>query len=179
MTMRLKLVRRPGLRMRVLPVLRANVSGGNGISVAFSDGSYAVSIADGFLPRFGALGSEIIAADTVDEVVAIFKFYTRRVRVTTGAAVTISADDDVVVVNRPNGDPVSVTLPAVETCSGREKIVFRWDAYGGTVSFVPNGSEAVNGRPGAWSLQSLAAPGGGGAIHIIPVTALSSWLLKS
>ncbi|CAL8981877.1 hypothetical protein RHODGE_RHODGE_03972 [Rhodoplanes serenus] len=179
MTMRLKLVRRPGLRMRVLPVLRANVSGGNGISVAFANGSYAVSIADGFLPRFGALGSEIIAADTVDEVVAIFKLYTRRVRVLTSSAVTISADDDIVVINRGAGGDVSVALPPVSSATGREKIVYRWDAYGGTVSFSPHGSEAVNGRSGAWSLQSLAGPGGGGAIHIIPVTALSGWLIKS
>jgi len=163
MTMKLRLVPRAALIARTLPVLRATVSGGDGIAVVYGGGEYTASLD---LAGLSALAS--IAASDQDNIfflaynsdtniygraplsVVLDSLLLDAYRLVTAAgAVTVGTADRIILLNKTIGEATDINLPTSVSRNGVPVTVkdLRGDAATNRIRFVMSGSETLDGFP--------------------------------
>jgi hypothetical protein len=97
--------------------------------------------------------------------------------VTASGAVTISATDAIVVLNKSLTGATTVNLPAVATRANLVLEIYDWAGNAGDITINPSGAETIMGLS-AWVVTSGGVPGSGGVIKLTPSTALTGWLVQ-
>lgn len=96
--------------------------------------------------------------------------------ITAAGGVVVNPGDSLIVLKKVSPSSTAVTLPSVFAQGGIILEVFDWNGNAGDITFVPDGSELINGVS-SWTVQSGGAVGTGGKIRLIPSTDLDGWLV--
>jgi hypothetical protein len=173
---KVKVVRRPVLKLKVLPRIPANLVGDVGIVVVKNGITYTIK------PDY----SNIVELTSYDPTQKLFVVIDRAtgvwnkvslssiltgsqtVQIVTAAGdVTVQPNDGLIILNKTVGAATNVILPAAANKVGRVKVVdWKNDSDVNNVTFVPNGSEKIQGLSG-WKLN-----GQGASIALDPIPGL-------
>ena len=99
------------------------------------------------------------------------------IRISTSASVTLTASDEIVVLNQTASGAITVALPSVSLADVVRKEIYRFDGNSGDITITPDGAETIMGLP-SWTVSSLGVTGGGGSIELFPMSSLSGWVVR-
>lgn len=172
---KVKVLRRPLLKFKLLPKFPSSVTGDIAITVDKTNGSYTIR------PDYSGL-SELATFDPSQELVLVYgrdgtwaivpistlvNNPTATVRVITAAvAVTVGNSDALIAMNKTVGAATSITLPLSSAKNGAVRIVdFKGDAGTNNITVNAAGSDKFNGNLTSWTIAS-----DGGSILLSPLS---------
>jgi hypothetical protein len=166
----------PSLRLLSRPIYPLKLVAGTGIALASASGTSTVSLDYSSMVELTAydptqkLFAVIDRATGVWNQVSLSSILTgsQTVQIVTAAGdVTVQPNDGLIILNKTVGAATNVILPAAATKVGRVKVVdWKNDSDVNNVTFVPNGSEKIQGLSG-WKLA-----GQGASITLDPISGL-------
>jgi hypothetical protein len=173
-SIKVKVLRTPVIKAKLLANFPANVVGANGITVDKANGTYTIrpdysSLVQ--LSNFDPSQEQVIVynpSTATWNVVLLASLFTgaQTVQIITAAGdVTVQPNDGLIVLNKTVGAATNVNLPAAALKVGDVKIVdWKNDSDVNNITIVPNGTEKING------LTSWKLAGQGASIILKPVS---------
>jgi hypothetical protein len=166
----------PSLRLLSRPIYPLKFLAGTGIVLSSSNGTSTTSLDYSLLaelPTYDPTQKLFAIVDRVTGVwnqVSLASILTgsQTVQIVTAAGdVTVQPNDGLIILNKTVGAATNVILPAAANKVGRVKVVdWKNDSDVNNVTFVPNGSEKIQGLSG-WKLN-----GQGASIALDPIPGL-------
>jgi hypothetical protein len=166
----------PSLRLSMRPIYPLKFVAGTGIGLSSASGISTVGLDYSLLAELSLYDPTQKLFAVVDRVTGLWNQVSlasilvgsQTVQIVTAAGdVTVQPNDGLIILNKTVGAATNVILPAASTKVGRVKIVdWKNDSDVNNVTFVPNGSEKIQGLSG-WKLA-----GQGASVVLDPISGL-------
>jgi hypothetical protein len=174
---KVKVVRRPVLKLKILPRIPANLLGSIAITVVKDGITYTIK------PDYSNL-VELTSFDPSQELVLVYnrdgtwaivpvstlvnnQAGTTQV-ITAGASAIIGVNDKLIVVNKTVGSATTITLPLSSLKVGAVRVVdFKGDSGTNNITVNVSGSDKFNGSFTSWKIA-----GDGGSILLTPISGI-------
>jgi hypothetical protein len=165
---KVKVVRRPVLKLKVLPRIPANLVGDAGIVVVKNGVTYTIK------PDYSLL-TELLSFDPSQELVLVYnrdgtwakvpvstlvnnQAGTTQV-ITAGASAVIGVNDKLIIMNKTVGSATTITLPSSSLKVGPVRVVdFKGDAsQSQAITINVSGADLLNGGRTSWRITGPSA----------------------
>jgi hypothetical protein len=166
----------PSLRLSMRPIYPLKLVAGTGIGLSSASGISTVGLDYSLLAELSLYDPTQKLFAVVDRVTGLWNQVSlasiltgsQTVQIVTAAGdVTVQPNDGLIILNKTVGAATNVILPAAATKVGRVKVVdWKGDSDVNNVTFVPNGSEKIQGLSG-WKLA-----GQGASVVLDPISGL-------
>jgi hypothetical protein len=166
----------PSLRLSSRPIYPLKYIAGTGLSFSSANGISTAGLDYSSLVELSAYDPTQKLLAVVDRVTGVWNQVSlasiltgsQTVQIVTAAGdVTVQPNDGLIILNKTVGAATNVILPAAANKVGRVKVVdWKNDSDVNNVTFVPNGSEKIQGLSG-WKLA-----GQGASVILDPISGL-------
>jgi hypothetical protein len=166
----------PSLRLLSRPIYPLKVAPGTGVGITSGAGTFNFGLDYSLLAELPAYDPAQKMLAVVDRATGVWNQVSlasiltgsQTVQIVTAAGdVTVQPNDGLIILNKTVGAATNVILPAAANKVGRVKVVdWKNDSDVNNVTFVPNGSEKIQGLSG-WKLA-----GQGASVILDPISGL-------